>query len=136
MLSSKSRRRRRDYVRKLPKSESDKLREQIEYAKSVVPTCFASAGERDNVSSILGRAERELRIEENFSGSKILYDSVKGNVTRCEPDLSPDLSEFPESEPSFLFLIILSTFFVFITGLFGFLWYRTAKRQSQESKYK
>lgn len=80
-----------------------------------------------NMSSVLNKAENELRINDNLSGSKALFESVKQDALRCEQitGTSPPLATLPLLLP----IVIL---FVPLAGVFGFLWYRTSKRQSRQ----
>jgi hypothetical protein len=117
------------------KSEADKLREQIDYAQSVVPNCYFATSESPsrNVSSVLDRAERELILNENISGSKMLYESVKQEVTVCAPPspaLPSETSTMIETLIETPILFLSALIFVPLTGVFGFLWYRASKKQS------
>lgn len=67
----------------------------------------------------------------------MLYDSVKQEVTICQPQASPDAVPSlsgPVLVSSILSLVALT--FVPLAGVFGFLWYGASKRQSQESEPK
>jgi hypothetical protein len=105
-------------------SEADKLRGQISYAKSVVPGCDFIAPHQMRISSVLDRAEKELILNENYSGSKMLYESVERDVIYCTPSLDAAPLLYPP--------ILLQGIALIIAIAFGSLWYRTSKRESQE----
>jgi hypothetical protein len=69
----------------------------------------------------LNRSERELILNDNFSGSKTLYDSIREDITICEPLA-------PEAQGALFIsgLIILSLPAIFAI-VFGSLWYKTSK---------
>jgi hypothetical protein len=118
------------------KSEADKLREQIDYAQSVVPNCNFATSESpsSNVSSVLDRAKRELILNENISGSKMLYESVKQEVIDCGPQAAPGgtastgTSTMIETLIETPILFLGALIFVPLMGVFGFLWYRASKK--------
>ena len=111
-----------NFIQGQAESEADKLREQIAYTKSILPNCGFPVEIIMRVSSILNRSERELILNDNFSGSKTLYDSVREDITICEP-LTP-----PEAQGALFIsgLIILSLSAIFAI-VFGSLWYKTSK---------
>jgi hypothetical protein len=109
------------------KSEADKLREQIAYGKSILPDCNYSDNVEMQFSSKLNRSERELILNDNFSGSKALYEGVRADITRCEPITA----ESPLISVSIFALVVLSLPAIFAIA-FGSLWYRASKKQQQE----
>jgi hypothetical protein len=125
------------------KAEADTLNGQITLARGFMEKCRFTEEHRTNISLALDRAEKELKLNKNFSGSSILYDSVKGDVIECRTGLSVQAPEAepPASEPLLQLLqsilnplqfIGYPLFALIFAGVFGFLWYRTSKRQSQE----
>ena len=124
------------------KSEADKLREQIAFAKTILPDCNYPDDVEIEISSILNRSERELILNNNFSGSKGLYEGVRMNITLCEPLLPPPIElppvgdggspglGVPAASPIIFTIGVLSLSAI----VFGSLWYRTSKRESRERR--
>jgi hypothetical protein len=84
---------------------------------------------------ILDRAERELVLNENTSGSQTLFNNAMRKLAPCLSGTIMQASPVEEdiiSQPIFLIFPV----FVSLAGVFGFLWFRTAKRELQESKSK
>ena len=116
------------------------LREQITLAKSALPTCSYPNNTKIEFFSILTRAERELILNENYTGSKTLYDGVRQDITRCvpqpqEPDVIPTQPSFGFQTSPVLVVVIATIVIPAIVAIwFGIKWYETSKEESQERR--
>lgn len=140
------------------KAAEGKFNGQITRARDFLKNCTSTEEEyRRNISLVLDRAEKELTLNDNYTGSSGLYRSVLTDVLNCQsvrsdviiipddlipPDvpitsvINPTSSPLEASPFQIVQFIVLPLVAPILAAVFGLLWYRTSKKQSQERKSK